>query len=591
MEDRGIIQRWNDALAGKPGGTKVKPLGGAIREMIGPGDTIYLGGSLAKPNAAMFELIRAFSGTAPEFTVAAPAFANQHAPLVHSGIVGKAITSIHGTIFPAPGPNAVYNRARAAGDIEFESWSLLTFALRLRAGALGLPFLPTKSLIGSDLGRELEEKGLFSVVPDPFGGPGAGAIPALHPDIAIIHGLAADAQGNTILCPPYYDNTWGAFAARRGAIVTVEKIVEPDFIRRHAHLTRVPGFVVNAVCEVPLGGHPTGMNGDPVPEIGGYVDDYDFLRDIREASKTPEAMDAWIGEWITGCEDHNAYVGKLGSKRVARLKAGTAADTWKREVTARPGATPSHPATATETQICVAARAIRESVAKNGYRVLLAGLGTSSLAAWLAAFTLREEGVAVDLMVEAGSYGYIPLPMDPFLFNYRNIQTATALGDLEQILGVMTGGFENKSLGVLAAAEVDRNGNLNSSHLPGLLLTGSGGANDIASSASEVVVTVPHSPRRLVDRVHFVTSPGRNVRAIATDRVLLRRADDGEFCLSAVIGGGGDTAADLAQAARRGIGWNIPLPDTAEILSPPRADELELLRLFDPDASFLKSRS
>ncbi len=589
MRTRAIIERWREALCSNPGDSKVRPLGGAIRDLVSPCDTLYLGGSLAKPNAAMFELIRAFRGTAPDFTVAAPAFANQHAPLVHSGILRKAITTIHGTIFPAPGPNAVYNRALAAGDIEFESWSLLSFALRLKAGALGLPFLPTKSLIGSDLGRELEEKGLLSQASDPFGGKDIALVPALHPDIAIIHGLAADAAGNTILCPPYYENTWGAFAAKRGVIVTVERIVEPDFIRRHAHLTRVPGSVVTAVCEVPLGGHPTGMNADPVPEIVGYVDDYQFLREIREAAKTPEAMDAWIGKWITGCEDHAAYLEKLGEKRIKQLKAETAADTWEHEVTTRPTAATARPASATETQICVAARAIHESVLENGYRVLLAGLGTSSLAAWLAAFTLREEGTPVDLMVEAGSYGYIPMPMDPFLFNYRNIQTATALGDLEQILGVMTGGFENRALGVLAAAEIDSNGDLNSSRLPDLLLTGSGGANDIASAADEVIVTVPHSPRRLVDRVHFVTSPGKNVRAIATDQALLRRGDDGRFRLSALVGGTEDDAESLAEVAKQGINWDIPLRGTPKILPPPTPEELELLRLFDPDANFLKS--
>jgi len=587
MDKAAIVRRWDDTLNRRATNPKVRPLEAAIRESVEPGDLIYLGGSLAKPNAAMFELIRAFAGQSPDFTVATPAFANQHVPLVHSGLVRKAITAIHGAIFPAPGPNPVYNRALEEGRIEFESWSLLTFALRLKAGAMGLPFLPTRSLIGSDLGLELERKGLVSRIADTVGGAELTIVRALHPDVAIIHGLAADPHGNTVLCPPYYDNTSAAFAAKRSVIVTVERVVEPRFIRRYAHLTKVPGSVVTAVCEVPLGGHPTGLNGEPIPEIDGYLDDYGFLQDIRDASESPEAMESWIEEWITGCNGHAAYLAKLGSERVKRLKAETAPDTWKREVSTRSSRPRTTPATQAETQICIAARAIRERIRTYGYRVLLAGLGVSSLAAWLAAFTWWEEGGAIELLVEAGSYGYVPMPMDPFLFNYRNIQTAAALGDLEQVLGVMTGGFQNQALGVLAAAQVDQDGNLNSSHLPGLLLTGSGGANDIASAAAEILVTVPHSSRRLVRRVDFITSPGQRVRTIATGRALLERDEDNSFQITHVVGKAGAQADELVREMQTISDWNMPASPVVQIIEPATAAELELIRVFDPEGFFL----
>src|SRR5207237_2380904 len=89
--------------------------------------------------------------------------------------------------------------------------------------------------------------------------PGLGMVSALSPDVSIFHAPAADAAGNVVLTPPLMENVYGALAARRGTIVTVERVVDPSVIREHAHLVRLPSSAVAAVVEAPLGGHPGGV--------------------------------------------------------------------------------------------------------------------------------------------------------------------------------------------------------------------------------------------------------------------------------------------------------------------------------------------
>src|SRR2546429_5440251 len=111
--------------------------------------------------------------------------------------------------------------------------------------------------------------------------PGLGAVSALVPDVSVLHGVAADRGGNVVLTQPLMENVYGALAARRGAIVTVERIVDPSVIRERAHLVRLPSSAVAAVVEAPLGGHPGGLytgglgRSGRLGEIEPYGDDYE----------------------------------------------------------------------------------------------------------------------------------------------------------------------------------------------------------------------------------------------------------------------------------------------------------------------------
>ena len=103
-------------------------------------------------------------------------------------------------------------------------------------------------------------------------------VSALSPDVSIFHAPAADAAGNVVLTPPLMENVYGALAAKRGAIVTVERVVDPSVIRDHAHLVRLPSSAVCAVVEAPLGGHPGGLSVDgltgELSSLVQYGDDY-----------------------------------------------------------------------------------------------------------------------------------------------------------------------------------------------------------------------------------------------------------------------------------------------------------------------------
>jgi acyl CoA:acetate/3-ketoacid CoA transferase alpha subunit/acyl CoA:acetate/3-ketoacid CoA transferase beta subunit len=579
-----VRDRWRSLEGAGSGASKVTDLG-AVREHVRTGDMLYFGGSMARPNAAMFEVARAFWSRNPGFTLAAPAVANQHAPLLRGNLVSKVVSSIHAYTFPSPAPHPLYIEAARNGSVVFEDWSLLTLVLGLMAGAMGAPFLPTRSLVGSDLGARLAADGRMAEVPDPFGGPRVPVVAAINPDVTFVHALAADAQGNALVCPPLYDDKWAAFAARRAVIVTAERIVNADFIRRYAAMVQLPAQTVTAVCEVPLGSHPNSLPGDLVPEIGGYPDDYDFLEDLREAGSSGAALDRWIETWLTGCESHWDYLDKLGERRIHALRGRARSDGWQfelRELAERR----QGPATECERHVILATRQLTRRLQNGDIKAMLAGLGISSLAAWMAALRLRDNDFDIPLMVEAGMYGYLPVPGDPFLFNYRNMFTGSMLSDVVTTLGLLTAGPRNGAIGVLGAAQIDRRGDINTNELPNMLLTGSGGGNDIASGATDVLVTIAHSKKRLVEQVDFVTSPGRAVSTIVTPNAILQRRD-GDYVLTHVLARSNMPAHELVAEATSGCGWPLPVADEIVIEPEPSSDEIELARLLDPKGYFL----
>lgn len=177
--------------------------------------------------------------------------------------------------------------------------------------------------------------------------------------------------------------------------------------------------------------------------------------------------------------------------------------------------------------VCVGARVIADKSMRSGYRTILAGVGASNLAAWLAYYSLREEGYDTDLMAEVGIYGYSPQPAEPFIFNMRNLPHCRMLTEINDILGALAGAESNLCIGALGAGQVDRTGNVNSTCIPELklFLVGSCGAADVAAGAKEVVILIDHLPFRLVEQVPYVTCPGEKIMAVVATRGLLEKRD------------------------------------------------------------------
>ncbi|MCL5935422.1 MAG: hypothetical protein M1543_02885 [Firmicutes bacterium] len=568
---------------------KVCSLSDAIKKNVRPGMALHLVFTTGRwPNAAIYEIIRQFWNTRPGFTLISLTASGPVTAMVHGGLAEKIITSYTGDSYYAVRPNAAHQRAYENKEVVYENWSLLTFILRLMAGAMGLPFLPARSLAGSTMAEDNREK--FVIAGDPFGtDEKVGLVKALVPDLSIVHALAADQEGNALFFPPYAENLYGAAASRNGVILTAEKIVPPETIRRYSYLVKLPAQYVASVSEAPFGAHPGGITNNVVPGIQGYIEDYDFFNELHEAARDREKFDDWIGEWVLDCCDHRDYLRKLGSRRMFYLQGKSGENSWMLEEEELLSCIDlKSKANHVETAIIAASRKLAELVKKGEYKTVLAGAGLANLAASMAYYKLREEGYPVELMVEMGLYGYAPRPLDPMIMNFRNHPACKMLTDAHWIMGVAMGGRNNRCIGCLGAALVDRSGNINST-LTGSHIGGSGGANDIASMSKEVMVLAIQSPQKFVENVSYITSPGDKVRTlISTLGVFEKLGLDEEFTLTGYFPGSSFASPEEnISHVMENCGWKLKVARDINKVPLPSSEELMTLRLLDPQRYYL----
>ena len=217
---------------------------------------------------------------------------------------------------------------------------------------------------------------------------------------------------------------------------------------------------------------------------------------------------------------------------------------------------------------------------------MLAGAGVANLAAWVAVGRARAAGRNVMLTAELGLWGYQPTPADPYIFNQRVFPATPYLSDASAVLGMVIGGPGTTTVGCLGAAEVDRDGSLNSTQLAGgRFLVGSGGANDVASRATACVVVTLARPERLPETVAYVTSPGQRVVSVVTDKGILRRA---RRCLAPGCGPRrGGTLDDRVREFASSCGYQPDVVREVEELPAVRFDEVRALREYDRRRLFL----
>jgi acyl CoA:acetate/3-ketoacid CoA transferase alpha subunit len=167
------------------GPDKTATLADAISRHVHAGDTVYLGSAHGRPNPQVREVARQWWGKTPAFTLAVVGLGSPWTALVHGGLVRRVITTFMGEGYPFPTPQALISKAVLDGRLEVSNWSMLTFPLRLLAGAMGVPFLPRHSLVGSSMEEDNTPSGEFMTVDDPFGAEGrVGYARALVPDVA-----------------------------------------------------------------------------------------------------------------------------------------------------------------------------------------------------------------------------------------------------------------------------------------------------------------------------------------------------------------------------------------------------------------------
>ena len=284
---------------------KVLSLSEAIHNHVHSGDTVYAAGfTHLIPFAAGHEIIRQ---ELQDLVVARATPDLIYDQLVAAGCVRKVIFSYMGN--PGVGSLRIVRGEIEAGNLEWEEYSHFSMITRLQAGAAGLPFMPMNPTGAGDLERSNPK---YRRVTDPYSGQEVVTVPALNPDVAIVHVQRADTEGNAQIWGIIGEQKEAAFAAQR-VILTAEEIVSQEVIRADPNRTLIPGFIVDAVCQVPFAAHPSYTQ--------GYYDrDNAFYLDWDGISRDVETVRAYLDEWVYGVKDRDEYWHKLGAEVHKRLK-------------------------------------------------------------------------------------------------------------------------------------------------------------------------------------------------------------------------------------------------------------------------------
>jgi 3-oxoacid CoA-transferase subunit A/glutaconate CoA-transferase subunit A len=177
------------------------------------------------------------------------------------------------------------------------------FQWRFLAASMGVPFIPARSMLGTDTIKHSSAK----IIDDPWSGKPIALLPACYPDVALFHVHRCDKFGNAQIDGIIIEDFELARAARR-VVITTEEIIEHEEIERQPWRTVIPFHVVDAVIEVPFGAHPTEM---PVT----YYFDEEHIAHWLEVSKTPEGTQKYFDEYVFGVPDFDAYLEKIGGLR------------------------------------------------------------------------------------------------------------------------------------------------------------------------------------------------------------------------------------------------------------------------------------
>lgn len=288
--------------------SKLTSLSEAIKEHVHDGDLVYAAGfTHLIPFAAGHEIIRQglkdliLARATPDLI---------YDQMVAAGCARKVIFSYSGN--PGVGSLKWLRDGMQNGSLEWEEYSHFGMISRLQAGASGLPFMPMRQTGALDLEKA---NPLYRRVQDPYGGEDVVVVPALHPDVAIVHVQRADNEGNAHIWGILGEQREAAFAAKR-VILTAEEIVDAEVIRSDPNRTLIPSLVVSAVCHVPWCAHPSYTQ--------GYYDrDNDLYLRWEEISKDKASMQAYLDEWVYGVKDREEYLAKLGAETRERLKPGS----------------------------------------------------------------------------------------------------------------------------------------------------------------------------------------------------------------------------------------------------------------------------
>jgi len=445
-------------------------------------------------------------------------------------------------------------------------------ANRYVAGASNLPFAVLRGYVGTDLPKVTAT---ITRIRCPFTGEELMAVPALRPDVTIIHAQQADRQGNVALWGITGIQKEAVFAARR-AIVTVEEVV--DVLAPHASGIVLPAVALTAIAVVAGGAHPSYAH-------GYYARDNAFYAQWDAISRDREAFRNWMERHVLGVDSFDEYLASVRQAKTARAVGSSAqqraAESDGSYTTDERAAESDGSYTTDEMMTVAAARELRDGA------VCFVGIGLPSEAANLARVTHAPNCV---LIYESGTIGAKPQVLPLSIGDGELAEHATAVVSVPEVFNywLQAGRID---VGFLGAAQIDRFGNINTTVIgpydaPKVRLPGAGGAPEIATSARQVIVILRHKPQAFVEQLAFVTSvghadgaqlkrgyPGAGLTAVITDLGILRPDPaTRELTLTALHPG-----VSVA-AARAATGWELRIAEDLGTNDPPTEAELRNLR-------------
>jgi glutaconate CoA-transferase subunit A len=289
---------------------KVTTVSEAVRRLVHDRDYLAIGGFGADrlPTAVCHEIVRQ---NQQELTVAGHTATHDFQILCAGNLTGRGKTVARCDVayvvgLEARGLSPHARRVIEAGEVECTEWSNYALAVRFKAAAMGVPFLPVRSMLGTDTFRQSAAREIEC----PFTGQRLLALPALYPDVAAIHVHEADRYGNSRIRGTTVADADLARAAKR-LIITCERLIPNDEIRSDPSRTIIPFYCVDAVCEVPFGSYPGNMPYE-------YFSDEQHLREWLAAEADLDRYRAFLDRYLFGVRDFTEYLQRCGG--LARLQ-------------------------------------------------------------------------------------------------------------------------------------------------------------------------------------------------------------------------------------------------------------------------------
>ncbi len=280
----------------------------AVSALVKDGDYIGVGGFGANriPTAILHEIVRQ---NKKNLGLAGHTATHDFQILVAGNCINRCdIAYIVG--LEARGLSKMARRAVESGAIEITEWTNAALAWRYKAASMGVSFLPVRCMLGTDTAKYSAAVKMEC----PFTGSVYLAVPALYPDLAIIHVHRADVYGNCQIDGIMVSDYDLARAAKR-LIVTTERFVPNEVIRREPARTAIPYYLVDAVIEVPFGSYPGNMAYE-------YYSDEEHLRQWLDADGDDEKLKDFLEKHLYGVPDFEAYLQTVGGlKKLQKLRS------------------------------------------------------------------------------------------------------------------------------------------------------------------------------------------------------------------------------------------------------------------------------